>query len=50
MKSFTIIVEAAVMDHDEDVIRIIPRAITQRFEGTAVVIKSVTINREGEDK
>lgn len=48
MKNFEIVIQAAVQDLDEDVIRTIPRAITQRFDGTAVVIKNVTINKEGE--
>jgi hypothetical protein len=46
--NFTIQIEAAVQDLDEDVIRTIPRAITQRFDGTAVTVKEVTIIKEGE--
>jgi hypothetical protein len=48
MKNFTIVIEAAVQDLDEDVIRTIPRAITQRFDGTAVTVKNVNIVKEGE--
>lgn len=50
MKNFNIVIEGAVQDMDEDVIRLIGRTIKQRFDGTAVTIKNVTINMESEDK
>lgn len=48
MKNFDILIQAAVEDHDEDIIQNVPSVINQRFAGTAVRIKSVTIIREGE--
>ena len=47
MKNFKIVIDAAVQDADEDVIPTIPRAVTQRFDGTAVVVKNVNIETEG---
>lgn len=48
MKAFQVLIEGEVQDLDEDVIRVVGETISQRFEGTAVRIKEVTITMKDE--
>ena len=46
---FTVEIKISVEDHDADVMAAFPAAVTNRFLGTAIKIRKISVKKESEE-